>query len=57
MKARGDQVSLEKFQRWVEDDKSALKDKEKGLNLDCSKQREYKFLWKTFDKEVSVLSF
>jgi hypothetical protein len=55
MKNRSDQVVLDEFRKWVGDNEEAMKDQEKRIAFGkeyCS-SKEWKFIWKVFDKEVS----
>jgi hypothetical protein len=56
IKNRGDQVTLDEFRKWVGDNEEAMKDQDKRMAFgkEYCAPKEYKFVWKAFDKEVST---
>jgi hypothetical protein len=54
MKNRSDQVTLDEFRKWVKDDEEAMKDRDKRIAFgkEYCNSKEWKFIWKVFDKEV-----
>ena len=58
MKNWSDQVTVDEFLKWVGDseDSEAMKDKEKRIAFgkEYSTPKEWKFIWKTFNREVSI---
>lgn len=59
MKNKSDQVVLDEFRKWVGDNQEAMKDQENRIAFGkeyCS-SREWKFIWKVFDQEVSKNSY
>jgi hypothetical protein len=57
MKNRSDQVVLDEFRKWVGDEEG-LKDPENRITFGkeyCS-SKEWKFIWKVFDQEVSRIA-
>lgn len=56
MKSKGDQVALDEFLKWVGDDVAAMKDQDKRIAFgkEYCNVKEWKFIWKTFNKEVST---
>lgn len=58
MKNRSDQVTLDEFFIWAGDNAEAMKDQNTRIafgNEYCN-AKEWKFVWKAFDKEVSTFS-
>ena len=57
MKNRSDQVVLDEFRRWV-DDEAAMKDQDKQVEFgkEYCDVKEWKFLWKAFNKEQRSIS-
>ena len=55
MKNRADQVTLDEFRKWVGDDEKAMQDPNKRIAFgkEYCNPKEWKFVWKAFDKEVS----
>ena len=55
MKNQSDQVILDEFLKWA-GGKEAMKDKEKRIAFgkEYSTPMEWKFIWKTFNREVST---
>lgn len=58
MKNRADQVTLEEFRKWTGDDEKAMQDRDKRIAFgkEYCNTKEWKFVWKTFDRDVSDLS-
>lgn len=58
MKNRSDQVVLDEFRNWVGDNEEAIKDQDKQIAFgeDYCNSKDWKFVWKAFDKEVSTLT-
>jgi hypothetical protein len=56
MKNRSDQVALEEFRNWVGGNEEAIKDQDKRIAFgkEYCNSKEWKFIWKAFDKEVST---
>jgi hypothetical protein len=59
MKNRSDQVTLDEFRKWIGDDEEAMKDQDKRIafGIEYCNVKEWKFIWKAFDKEVRPCSF
>ena len=55
MKNQRDQVILDEFLKWAGGEE-AMKDKEKRIAFgkEYSMPKEWKFIWKTFNREVSM---
>lgn len=56
MKNRSDQVTLDEFRKSVGDDEEAIKNRDKRMAFgeEYCNPKEWKFVWKAFDKEVST---
>jgi hypothetical protein len=56
MKNRADQVTLDEFRKWVRDDEKAMQDQNKiiAFGKEYCNPKDWKFVWKAFDKEVST---
>ena len=52
-------MTFDEFQKWVRDDEEAIKDQSKRIAFgkEFCNVKEWKFLWKAFDKEVRPYSF
>jgi hypothetical protein len=59
MKNRSDQVTFDEFRNWVGNNEEAMKDQNKRIafGIDYCKPKEWKFVWKAFDREVSTHIF
>jgi hypothetical protein len=55
MRNRSDQAVLEEFRKWADEDNNAIKDPQKRIAFgkEYCNAKEWKFIWKAFDKEVS----
>jgi hypothetical protein len=53
MKNKSDQVTLDEFRKWVGDEE-AMKDQDKRIAFgkEYCGTKDWKFIWKCFDKEV-----
>ena len=58
MKNWSDQVTLDEFLKWAGDGKEAMKNKDQRIAFrkEYSTPKEWKFIWKTFDREVHSFS-
>jgi hypothetical protein len=58
MKNRSDQAVLDEFRTWVGDDEKAMKDENQRIAFgkEYCNAKEWKFIWKAFDKEVRIRS-
>jgi hypothetical protein len=56
MRNRSDQVVLDEFRKSVGGDEEAMRDRDKRIAFgkDYCTPREWKFVWKAFDREVST---
>jgi hypothetical protein len=56
MKHRSDQVTLDEFLKWAGESESAMKDKQKRIAFgkEYTTPNEWKFIWRIFDREVSI---
>lgn len=59
MKSRSDQVVQDEFRKWVGDNDEAMKDQAKRIAFgkEYCGPKEWKFVWKAFDKEVNTFIF
>jgi hypothetical protein len=59
MKNKSDQVTQDEFRKWVGDDETAMKDRDNRIAFgkDYCNVKEWKFIWKAFDREVKIYSF
>ena len=56
MKNRSNQVTLDRFQKWAGGNEGAMKDQDKiiAFGREYCTPKEWKFVWKAFDKEVNT---
>ena len=56
MKNRSDQVTLDRFQKWAGGNAEAMKDQDKiiAFGREYCTPKEWKFVWKAFNKEVNT---
>ena len=56
MKNCANQVALDEFWKWVRDDEKAMQDQNKRIvfGKEYCDPKDWKFVWKAFDKEVST---
>ena len=59
MKNRSDQVVLDEFRKWVGGNEEAIKDQDKWITFgkEYCNSKDRKFVWKTYNKEVSTILF
>ena len=57
MRNHADQATLDEFQKWAGDNERAMQDQNKRIAFgqEYCNPKEWKFIWKAFDKEVSTL--
>jgi hypothetical protein len=59
MKNKGDQVTLDEFRKWVGNNEEAMKVQVKRIAFgkEYCAPKEWKFVWKDFNKEVNTHTF